>query len=348
MRLNKLLILISLTFSVGTCLAQAERDVYFYNNTNKPIKVQRLLNQDTCMKGIGSSDVYTIYPNSSDHWKVVDSNSFPLCAGQIKRTKFLINENAELNWIHSPGDGYTYWTTDVFVQNGKLSITTKCGDKQDSCTNSSVKDDNRNTYIYINTFYDNNSWMSQLLDSDKLSSFVMPGSHDAGMSETHNCMPSILAEPLSQTQGLSIYNQAKAGSRYFDIRVDYDKDRLITYHRTNGLGCSGQPLIDVLNQAVQFLRDNPSETLILTFSHTRNYEEHRPEDITKKVIDLMSLYPYNNYLFKNSTNIDLASLNLQQIRGKIIAVFDYGRARLAADIDQTSGGGCWLFGVECN
>ena len=324
MKLNKLLVTIGLTFSSAICLAQAERNVYFTNNTNKPITVQRLLKDDSCMKNYGSGDVYTINPHSSDHWKVVDSNSWPICSGQNKRTNFLINENIKLSWSHSAGDGYAYWNTGVFVPGAAISIKTSCGNLGNDCSKGMVKDNNKDTHIYVNSIYNNSSWMSQMLDSSNLSSLVMPGSHDAGMSETHNCMPSILAVPRSETQSLNILNQAKAGSRYFDIRVDYDKDRLITYHRTDGWGCSGQPLGDVLDQAVQFLRENSSETLILDFSHTRKYEDHEPEDITKRVSELLSSSTYNNYLFKSDTNtIDLGLVNLKQLRGKIIIIMDY-------------------------
>lgn len=180
-----------------------------------------------------------------------------------------------------------------------------------------------------NSYADNSNWMSLIDDNKKLNQITLPGSHDAGMSETKNCNPFIGTARIAQTQNLNILDQARAGSRYYDIRIDYDKgfweDRayLLTYHRTGRLGCSGQHLDTILDQAIIFLKQNPSETLILKFSHTRNYEEHSETDITSRVIDLIKIDKYKSYLFTSlEQNLNIADLPLKEIRGKIIAVFD--------------------------
>jgi len=61
---------------------------------------------------------------------------------------------------------------------------------------------------------DTAAWMGRLADSTKLNRIVMPGSHDAGMSQTDHCGAGGDLNPgLSQTQGLNILDQLKAGSR---------------------------------------------------------------------------------------------------------------------------------------
>ena len=115
---------------------------------------------------------------------------------------------------------------------------------------------------------DTTNWMGRLDDVTTLNNIMMPGSHDAGMSELSHC--SVGAnDSNTQTQQLDIYGQLEAGSRYFDIRVDYDHDELTTYHRTGMLGCNGQLLSAVLDQATSFLDSQPIETLIFkVFTHS--------------------------------------------------------------------------------
>ena len=166
------------------------------------------------------------------------------------------------------------------------------------------------------------SWMKGISDQAHLNQIIMPGSHDAGMSQTEHCSFGVVSAE-AQTQDRAIYQQAIAGSRYFDIRVDYDHDTLTTYHRTDSMGCGGEYLKDVLNDAVLFLQQNPSETLIIKFSHTRNDSGHYPSDITQRVIQLLTTPFYQQYLYTtNAAQPNLDAIPLSQLRGKIIAVFD--------------------------
>lgn len=169
-----------------------------------------------------------------------------------------------------------------------------------------------------------NDWMGKLPSSFQyLNQIALPGSHDAGMSEVNHCTVGAAAWN-TRTQNRNILNQALAGSRYFDIRVDYDHDELWTYHRTGaGVGCSGQRLNDVLNNAVSFLSANPTETLILKFSHTRSDSGHSQRDIVERVVNLLTS-SYTDYLYKSDNNgVNLSRVDLDSMRGKIIAVFDY-------------------------
>lgn len=169
---------------------------------------------------------------------------------------------------------------------------------------------------------DTANWMNNISDSVRLDQIMMPGSHDAGMSELHHCNPIVGAGGYTQTQSGSIGQQLADGSRYFDIRVDYDHDKLVTYHRTGPLGCNGQDLTAVLNQAQEFLNAHPTETAILKFSHIRDYNGHDPA-VTKKNINAL-LDDYTAAMYKNTTAaVNLAELTLGEVRGKMILVFDY-------------------------
>lgn len=170
---------------------------------------------------------------------------------------------------------------------------------------------------------DTTSWMSQLADSTPLDNIIMPGSHDAGMSDLSHCNPFVGAGPYTQTQGTNVGGQLHYGSRYFDIRVDYDYGQLVTYHRTGAHGCNGQSLKSVLDQAVDFLNANSGETLILKFSHIRDYgSDHNPAETKEKINTLLNDYSASMYT-NTDANVNIAKVNLGDTRGKMILVFDY-------------------------
>jgi len=183
------------------------------------------------------------------------------------------------------------------------------------------------------------NWMSLLPGATPLNKIVLPGSHDAGLGVTRNCAPPGLGEMFSKTQLYTVAGQLEHGARYFDIRVDYDKGRLVTYHRTGALGCSGEYVDSLLSSVNAFLSSNPSETVILKFSKTRDYQ--RDPVLTKRLLD--DQIGRFSRRFRNASVTNLAQLPLSELRGKAVMVFDYeehlskagGRYRYR---DGTSGG----------
>ncbi len=173
------------------------------------------------------------------------------------------------------------------------------------------------------SFFDTTTWMGELKGDRRLDELVMPGSHDAGMSELHHCAPPIGAGGITQTQSENIGQQLASGSRYFDIRVDYDHGELVTYHRTGRLGCNGEPLKTVLDQTVGFLNKYPSETAILKFSHIRDFgSDHNPTVIKQRINDLLN--DYTPFIYTNTNpNVNLPIVTLSEVRGRMILVFDY-------------------------
>ncbi len=166
-------------------------------------------------------------------------------------------------------------------------------------------------------------WMGRIDGSTRLDCLMMPGSHDAGMSELHHCAPPKLAEPSTQTQAVGIGQQLEYGSRYFDLRIDFDHGELVTYHRTNRWGCNGQSLISILDQTRDFLSDNPSEAAIFKLTDIRNYGSHHAAE-TEELIDAL-LAGYADVLYTDDNpDVNLASLELDLVRGKLIVTMNYG------------------------
>ncbi len=179
----------------------------------------------------------------------------------------------------------------------------------------------------IDTF----NWMEKLDDSLRLDEIMMPGSHDAGMSELSHCCPLSIGQGWVKTQSGSIKKQLEDGSRYFDIRVDYDHSNLVAYHRDRNLGldmgCNGQLLSEILDQTKTFLTNHDKETVILKFSHIRDSNGHNSDDTKKKICSLLDEKKYASVIFKiepKNKNINLATVQLIDLRGKMILVFDYG------------------------
>lgn len=167
------------------------------------------------------------------------------------------------------------------------------------------------------TVIDTKTWMGKLPAGTRLNEVMMPGSHDAGMSELLNC--SVGAnDSNTQTQQLDMQDQLEAGSRYFDLRVDYDHKKLFTYHRTGPFGCNGQLLETILDQMVEFLKTYKTETAILKFSQIRGDSN----DTKTRIEKLLLSDKVKPYLYKG-TNSNLAGLKVSDAAGKIIVVLDY-------------------------
>lgn len=168
------------------------------------------------------------------------------------------------------------------------------------------------------------TWMEGLDPKLLLHGIIMPGSHDAGMSQTNHCgVGADLNKGIVQTQALDMLGQLAAGARYLDVRVDYDHGRLVSYHRTGDAGCNGQPLVDMIEQAITFIDAHPSETCILKFSHIRTNRNNERE-IKDRIDQFLANSQYRKYFYNNRHyDVNLAQISLGTCSGKIILVFDY-------------------------
>lgn len=166
------------------------------------------------------------------------------------------------------------------------------------------------------------NWMGRLEGTRRLDELVMPGSHDAGMSVLDHCSFGMFAKPATKTQAHTIGTQLLMGSRYFDIRVDYDHDELVTCHRTGMLGCNGERFKRVLEQTCDFLKAYPSETVFLKLSHIRKYGDAHDPAVTKQLIEECLNDYSSSFYTDNSGHVNLALLPLDAVRGKIILILD--------------------------
>lgn len=159
-------------------------------------------------------------------------------------------------------------------------------------------------------------WMSALNDSLTLNDICMPGSHDAGMY----CTTQDWAPGLALTQSMNFRQQLDFGIRYFDLRPQYwsknhGDDRFYAYH---GLA-TGPLIINILDDVRSFF-EHPNannESVIISISQFKDFTKEVKIDFFNLIIKHL-----DKFIYKLSTNKNLGSLKLSEIRGKIIFLLD--------------------------
>ena len=97
------------------------------------------------------------------------------------------------------------------------------------------------------------NWMQEIEDNRLVCKMSIPGTHDTAADT---------GDKWTKTQDKSIKDQLKSGIRFFDIRLGYKDGALKLCH---GSVVFNKTLTeDVLRTTAEFLRDHPSETVIMT------------------------------------------------------------------------------------
>ncbi|WP_433533191.1 phosphatidylinositol-specific phospholipase C domain-containing protein [Micromonospora sp. CA-263727] len=120
---------------------------------------------------------------------------------------------------------------------------------------------------------ENRNWMSRVPDDTKLSALSVPGTHDSlslcGFSGGGGCES--FSTSVTKTQedhgysGRTLTTQYEAGIRAIDIRVRVDKgDAGMSFTIHHGVYYQHANFTDVLTRTRDFLRANPSETVLLS------------------------------------------------------------------------------------
>ncbi|GGF88896.1 MULTISPECIES: phosphatidylinositol-specific phospholipase C domain-containing protein [Cysteiniphilum] len=170
-------------------------------------------------------------------------------------------------------------------------------------------------------------WMSQLKDSTLISNITLPGSHDAGMSEAHNCSL-IVKRSWTITQSDNIGDQLRSGSRIFDVQIETNKsNKLVTFHKSSVIGCQGEAVENILKDTFQFVSSYNKEFVVLRVSHT---DKHSMEAFLKLLNS-----KYKSKLAK-VTNPIWGGLKVGDVRGKVLVIVEPDYAKLVSDykLDQ--------------
>jgi hypothetical protein len=183
--------------------------------------------------------------------------------------------------------------------------------------------------------------MRQIPDTKWLRQIVLPGSHDAGVYGTAQTItrgvPGFLSNPKNSIvcQHSDFGRQAMAGSRFFDCRVFLRKTtdaatgakvteqklghffkEKVPLSKQPAMGGYGGALTAVVGQALDFVIANPSEFIILRFSHT-----YHPTECVNAIRHVIAGNPaYPGALYTQTGNI--ATKTIGSLRGRVIMVFD--------------------------
>jgi len=107
--------------------------------------------------------------------------------------------------------------------------------------------------------------MKDIPDNTKFSQLTIPGTHDS-------C--SLFGICCARTQSWTLVEQMRAGIRYFDIRLRRIDNTLRAYH---GFVDQKETFDRILSYAMNFLENNPSESIILEI-----ISEYDPKKLYKK------------------------------------------------------------------
>ena len=120
------------------------------------------------------------------------------------------------------------------------------------------------------------AWMQATFEDIEhltLREVVQPASHDSGVDILSHKDGGIKHNTLTQT--VPIYEQLKAGARFFDIRPLYRKGKMWTAHMSlfsgnKVIGGVGRSIEEIVNDVNRFTREFPGELLTLSLSHDMN------------------------------------------------------------------------------
>ena len=117
-------------------------------------------------------------------------------------------------------------------------------------------------------------WMSGISNSRTLGEIIMPGSHDAGMSEQHMNKGTGLKIRVGRTQSKPIAEQLETGCRFFDLRIKstgiiFKTNRAVHEPGRNFMNiasCFGQAEEQMLQEVKTFLDAHNNEVVLLRIS----------------------------------------------------------------------------------
>jgi len=153
--------------------------------------------------------------------------------------------------------------------------------------------------------YSNPRWMSSIPDTTNLSDLSIPGTHDS---------MAFYGGEAAQTQSMPLSTQLESGIRVLDIRCRHIGNAFAIHH---GMVYQKANFDDVLKTVINFLKNNPGETVLM-----RVKEEYKPESNTRTFEETFKSYrdKYSQYIWTPMTEPP----KLGEVRGKIVILQDFG------------------------
>jgi 1-phosphatidylinositol phosphodiesterase len=146
--------------------------------------------------------------------------------------------------------------------------------------------------------YNLNNWMSRLDSHKSLEQISLPGTHDS-------C--ALYGGFAAETQTRSLMNQMNAGVRFLDIRCRHSESHFSIFHGSVYQEIGFQKVLD---QCYEFLRANPSETLVMSVKKEGDGE--RPIGTFQQQFEAYIANTKNFWFLENRFP------KLSEVKGKIV------------------------------
>ncbi|MCA1601339.1 MAG: phosphatidylinositol-specific phospholipase C [Acidobacteria bacterium] len=148
----------------------------------------------------------------------------------------------------------------------------------------------------MDEFIAHTSWMRYIPDDASVMGLSIPGTHNSC------CVHGFLG--LGKTQELDLLDQLNAGIRFLDIRFTHYQDNLCVHH---DVVCTEKSYIDILTICFNFLRQHPSETILMSVDDESRVDDalgkFAPSQIFCKLpIADMASYGKNTRSFEDTFN----------------------------------------------
>ncbi|WP_368556140.1 phosphatidylinositol-specific phospholipase C [Enterococcus faecalis] len=152
------------------------------------------------------------------------------------------------------------------------------------------------------------TWMKDIPDSTRLSDLSIPGTHETMTAGVSGGLG------FAQNQSLGLTTQLNNGIRFIDVRARYI-DGVFTIH--HGDYYTHSNLGDVFNRILVFLKQNPSETVLMRLKQ----EKSNLEDNQLNIEFQKYFKRYDNLIWKN--NNSTSNPTLGEIRGKVVILRNF-------------------------
>ena len=150
-------------------------------------------------------------------------------------------------------------------------------------------------------------WMSRLADSVPVDSITIPGTHDSAAYNT------LLV--WAKTQDMSLSDQLNNGIRFLDIRCRHINNKFTIHHGAVYLKMNFD---DVLNKVIDFLTQNPTETVLMQIK-----EAYIPMNNTRSFEETIREYYYNQRYNSFFWNWNTDTPTLGETRKRIVVLQDF-------------------------
>lgn len=158
------------------------------------------------------------------------------------------------------------------------------------------------------------SWMTHIHDGTKLSSLIIPGTHDSATGMRVSGIINAATSPIWRCQDRGLLQQLEGGIRFLDMRVCSIKDKLFLAHGVITL----PDFHKALRKCRRFLTAHPGECILMSIRMEREPEKSK-RNFFEHVLEALSA-GFGEDLYRGPATLSDLTLN-PSTRGSLIPFF---------------------------